>query len=157
MLSQMFGRFFGGRPTIIHAPPPPISAAPGDVVINTTKTPFTPKGYKVHFHESQGVLVMRPEDLTQMVRERAHTAFYDQLRKPPMSASILDFLLEHPELIPTDPTIRGFYFRDTLYIEKGYKGGLSYPYYVRSLFRDERGKWKADIVWGDPDWGPMGY
>lgn len=66
-----------------------------------------------------------------------------------LNANVLDYLLEHPHLIPEDWKGKVVYFWGTIY--RGSGGRLCVRYLVFG-----GGRWRADGRWLDDDWGSRG-
>lgn len=122
------------------------------IIIDTDKNPKIPyDGWKVEKHIKMGkikwevpVLHLEPE------QEKGYlngNTLRERLKgKPVLNANVLDYLLEHTELIPEEWKGKCIFFWGTIYRNSG--GYL----YVRCLLWIGD-SWDWDYYWLDNDWG----
>ncbi len=113
-------------------------------VIDCDAASFVPKGWSVEEHRKGGQFAWDPGKVSLYLSESQKNGSVisgNKLRKelqdkPVLNANVLDYLLEHPELIPEEWKGKYIFFWGTIY--RGSDGGL----YVRCLSWDgERWSW----------------
>lgn len=128
-------------------------------VIDCDADPFVPAGWKVEEHRKQGFLRWDPARVQFFLsdHQKAGTISGHNLRKevagkPVLPANVLDYLLEHTEIIPEEwkrdeqNRTRYIFFWGTIYRDPG--GSL----FVRCLCWCE-GCWQWRWGWLGSDWG----
>ena len=127
-------------------------------LIDCDATPHEPEGIKVHEHVKGGNLKWDPSKVELFLsREQSSggciqgTALQHELQgKPVMNANVLDYLLDHPELIPLDWKGKNVFFWGTIY--RGSGGDLC----VRCLSWSGYG-WYSDHERLGGDWGGVDH
>ncbi len=133
--------------------------------IDTDATPNLLSGWKVNSHQGMGEIRLELRDgrlfandreVTRYLSERQKTGYirgYDLQQelagRPVLNATVLDYLLAHPELIPEDWKGKAVYFWGMVY--RGSGGKLC----VRYLFWSG-GRWdwvydRLDCFWGSSE------
>ncbi len=123
--------------------------------IDTDAEPFVPFGWSIEAHHAQGLMRWNPDDVALWLSERQQTggtasgkAVYAQLKdQPVLNAAVLDYLFDHPELIPPDWEGRFVFFWGTVY---RCRSGLA----VRALILKD-GILNACARRLDQPWGPV--
>ena len=124
---------------------------PIEHLIDCNKDPFTPSGWKVEKHKKSG-MVKWTKDLVHLYlseKQKSGCIQGNELReelegKPVLNANVLDFLLNHPHLIPEEWKGKAVFFWGTIY--RSPDGDL----YVRYLYWDGA-RWDWDCGWLDYD------
>lgn len=123
-------------------------------IIDCDADPFVPDGWSVEEHKRGGMVKFDPANLELYLdrRQKGGVVGGDKLRKAlakksVLNANMLDYLLEHPHLIPEEWEGKCVFFWGTIYHHRD--GDLC----VRYLFRHGREcswhfRW-LDDVWGD--------
>jgi len=122
-------------------------------VIDCDADPFVPAGWKVEEHKKGGQLEWDPSKVSLYLSEYQKGGRFIQgydLRKelegkPVLNANVLDYLLDHPELIPEEWKGKAIFFWGTVY---RYSGG---SLYVRCLYWGGS-QWRWDYDWLVDDW-----
>lgn len=121
-------------------------------VIDCDADPFVPKGYSIKEHQNGGQFEWDPTKIKLYVAERQGRSSIEgtELRKelagkPVMNACVLDFLLEHRDLIPEEWKDKKVFFWGTIYqsLDEGWVQlirGLSW----------KGDKWGEDANWINP-------
>ncbi|HQB76530.1 MAG TPA: hypothetical protein PLI25_03055 [bacterium] len=90
-------------------------------LIDCDSAPFIPKGWSLEEHRRNGFLKFDPAKISlYLPRKQKKGIEGEELRKilankPVMNANILDYLLDHPELIPEDWKDKYVFFWGTIY------------------------------------------
>ena len=117
--------------------------------INSTKQPLIPEGWKIESHDTAlGKIDLK--DCTLYLSEKQKNGYIKGIElqkelKNPLNATVLDYLLEHQELIPEEWNGKYVYFWGTVY--RNPDDDLC----VRCLSFDE-GRWDWDYGWLGDDW-----
>lgn len=86
--------------------------------------PFVPKNYSIHLHQKIGSFVWNPQKITVFLTDRQKNGMSPLgtemrgllAKKQTLNATVLDYLLEHPYLIPDEWKTAGpLYFWGTIY------------------------------------------
>lgn len=119
-------------------------------VIDCDTAPFIPRGLEVHNHIKGGQLEWNPQKVMLYLPEKQKTGWvigfkiYDEImRQPVLNANVLDYLLQHTELIPEEWEEKEIHFWGTIYrtspssidlikvrfLYRNWKDGKWYSYY----------------------------
>lgn len=124
-----------------------------DDVINCDDDPFVPRGLTVESHKKHGFMVWHSNAVTLHLEKEQLDGFKgNKLRKrlkdqpfECLNACVLDYLLDHPELIPEEWKSKHVFFWGTIY--RNSDGRL----YVRCL-RWDGVSWRWGGGWLDGVW-----
>jgi len=116
-------------------------------LIDCDAPPFVPFEWSVEKHQLGGLWEFNPAKISFYQSSRqikgsieGHKLRQELTNKPVLNANVLDYLLDHPELIPEDWKNKRIYFWGTIYRDSD--GDL----YVRQLDRDGS-KWGWHFKW----------
>lgn len=124
-------------------------------VIDCDAEPFVPDGWKVEKHKPGGQFTWDLDRVgLYLSKEQREVGNYidgkgirrELERRPALNANVLDYLLEHTELIPEDWKDKEVSFWGTVYRDCD-KRGL----WVRYLYWDS-GWWRCNLSWIDRAW-----
>ena len=126
---------------------------PANLIIDLDADPFIPSGLTVVEHQRGGQLTWDASEIALYLSKHQQGNSHiqgDELRdelkgKPVYNANLLDYLLEHPHLIPEEWQGKHVFFWGTLYCDAG---GL---FLVRYLYKGSR-KWRWSGHWLDCCW-----
>jgi hypothetical protein len=118
--------------------------------LDTSKQPMIPEGWSIESHKSLGKIDPLKLNLYLSKKQKTGYTTGGDLRKeledkPVLNATVLDYLLKHPKLIPEDWKGKYVYFWGTIYRDSD--GSL----YVRFLYWDV-GVWDWYYFWLDFVW-----
>lgn len=117
------------------------------ILKNTPLIPY--EGWKVDYHN--GITNFDPQTLSLHLEPEQEKKYIkghilaERLKDKALNASVLDYLLENPKLIPDEWKGKWVYFWGTIYRNSG--GDL----YVRCLDWDD-GQWQSNYHWLDDGW-----
>lgn len=122
-------------------------------VIDCDASPFVPEGWEVVEHQNSGSFKWNPDEIELYIAGEqksgsigGHELKKKLMGKPVLNANVLDYLLEHPELIPEVWKGKWIYFWGTIYRDP--VGSLC----VRCL-RWYGGEWGWSDGWLVSQWG----
>jgi hypothetical protein len=122
-------------------------------LIDCDSAPFIPNGWSVEEHKKSGFFKFDPAKISLYLSKKqkkgsigGHDLRKELSNKPVMNANILDYLLDHPELIPEEWKGKYIFFWGTIYRDSD--GNL----YVRCLYwRGSEWRWSYDWLGSDFD------
>jgi len=122
-------------------------------VIDCDQDPFCPSGWSVESHQKAGQFTWDPtrvEPYLSPHQRGGKTITGTKLQKElsgmsVLNANVLDYLFDHPELIPEDWKGKYVYFWGTIYRHSDGNLNVRYLYWLG-------GQWHWGYDWLDPDW-----
>lgn len=91
-------------------------------LINCDTNPFIPDGWSLEEHQKGGLIKFDPKNISLYLSKRqkkgrinGHDLRQELMDQPVMNANVLDYLLAHPELIPTTWKDKYIFFWGTIY------------------------------------------
>ena len=122
-------------------------------LINCDKQPNIPSGFTLESHQKGGTLKWDASKIELYLSEKqktGHITGYDLRKelegKPVLNACVLDYLLEHQELIPNEWKGKEVYFLGTIFHNMNGSPYIEYLYW-------EGDGWEWDYVWLGAYWG----
>lgn len=120
---------------------------PIEHLIDCDVNPFIPNGWAVEEHKKGGMFKFNPEKISLYLSKKqkkgsisGHDLRKELADKPVMNAKVLDYLLDHPELIPEEWKGKYIFFWGTIYRRSDGRLGVRYLYWDGS-------KCYWDFIW----------